>query len=189
MKEYEYEGKLYVKNGAKWADRSGAIAPIAIQNALNKLSFEETDLSTMSYAEAKEEGDKYKESESYSLAIRHYEQAFSVAETYRQASTLLPRITSCYRKLHHPEKVIEILAEAKRNFGEQILNEALLTSAAAAYCDMDQPENALRCCRHAYAMLKTKGSGRTSIELHNVYARASYMIDPIATRERDPFDP
>ena len=188
MREYEYEGKLYRKSGAKWTDSGGAVVPVALQNVLNRLTFEKEDLIAMSYEEAKVEGDKYKESESYSLAIRHYEHALSVAETYGKTSALLPRITSCYRKLHRPERVIEILADVKLAFGERILNEALLTSAAAAYCDMGQPEIALRCCRHAYAMLKNKGV-KTSIELHNVYSRASYMRDPIAARERDPFDP
>ena len=176
MKEYTYQGKHYRRSGAMWVDDNNMVVPVALQSALNALAFAQTDISTLSYAEAKAEGDKCKASESYSYAIQYYEQAFLVAETYMQTSVLLPRITSSYRKLHRPEKVIEILAKAKKAYGERIINEALLTSAAAAYCDMGQPENALKCCNYAYAKTKNKKQGASG-ELLNVYERAKRMME------------
>lgn len=176
MTEYEYLGKRYRRNGAKWIDDNYMVVPVALQRVLNALIFAETDIGSLSYEEAKAEGDKYKASESYSYAIRYYERAFEVAETYMQTSVLLPRITSSYRKLHRPERVIALLAEAKKQYGERIISEALLTSAAAAYCDMEQPENALKCCNYAYAKAKTKKQGAAG-ELLNVYERAKRMME------------
>ena len=75
------------------------------------------------------------------------------------------------------EKVIELLSDMKLAYGEGILNEALLTSAAAAYCDLGEPENALRCCRWGYRVLKNK-TNESSYELRNVFIRANKMIDP-----------
>lgn len=65
----------------------------------------------------------------------------------------------------------------KAHYGETIINEALLTSVAAAYCDLGEPENAIRCCKWAYKVLKTNTT-ESSIELANVFIRANKMIDP-----------
>ena len=82
-----------------------------------------------------------------------------------------------YRKLSKPAKVIELLSDVKVAFGEGIINEALLTSAAAAYCDLGEPENAIRCCKWGYRVLRSK-TEEYSDELSNVFARAKKMIDP-----------
>ena len=176
MQEYVYEGKRYRRNGAKWIDASNMTVPVALQNKLNQIVFAEVELASLGYEEAKQWGDKYKASESYSYAIRYYERALDVADTYTQVASLLPRVTSCFRKLHRPERVIEILARAKKAYGEHIINEALLTSAAAAYCDMLQPQNALKCCNYAYALAKAKKHD-LSPELRSVYGRATSMLE------------
>lgn len=176
MKTCEYEGKTYTRTNSKWVDSDNLAVPAYLQNILNTLNFSENAKEDMNYYKAKAEGDKCKKSESYSLAIKYYKYAFEKAENERQVSVILPRITSCYRSIKKPSKVIEILADAKEMYGEQIINEALLTSAAAAFCDMGEPGNALRCCRWAYSVLK-KGTGEFSPELSNVFARAKAMID------------
>ena len=178
----EYGGRIYTRSSSRWVDKDGFVAPVYIQNALNALAYNERDISEMSYGEAKLEGDKCKESESYSLAVKYYEQALNEASDILEMSVILPRVTSCYRRLNMPRRVIELLGDAKAAFGEEIINEALLTSAAAAYCDLGEPENAIRCCKWAYKMLR----GRTeefSIQLSNVYERAHKMLDPDYDRE------
>ena len=45
------------------------LVPAYLQQILNTLTFEE-DIDSISYEEAKAEGDKYKASESYNLAIK-----------------------------------------------------------------------------------------------------------------------
>ena len=174
-KKREYNGKAYIRRNALWVDEHNMVVPTYLQSILNKLEASEENPDEMSYEEATRQGDKYKQSESYSLAIRYYEAALDATENRSQVAALLPRITSCYRKLHRPEKVIALLAEMKRTYGEGIINEALLTSAAAAYCDMDKPEEAIRCCKWAYKVLKNK-KGEFSGELSLVFERAQKML-------------
>ena len=174
--ECEYNGKTYYRNNSKWVDADCLVVPIYLQHILNTLTFRE-DIDSISYEEAKSEGDKYKASESYNLAIKYYEEALKKADNFSRVSVILPRITSCYRKTGTPRKVIELLSEAKAKYGEDIVNKALLTSVAAAYCDLGEPKNAIRCCRWAYKVLKAE-SNEPSLELSSVFIRAHKMIDP-----------
>ena len=171
MDIYEYEGKSYVRNGKKWVDNDNMVAPTYLQNILNTLLYRDQDFFTMSYDTAKREGDKAKHCESYALAIKYYKCALEKADSLNRVSVVLPRITSCYRKTNQPGKVIELLSDMKLIYGEQIINEALLTSVAGAYCDLGEPENAIRCCRWAYKILRANTS-ESSLELANVFGRA-----------------
>ena len=90
---------------------------------------------------------------SYASAIIFYEKALQSCDR-KTYCYILPRITSCYRKNHMPRKAIEVLSNAKRVYGVYIITSALITSAAAAYCDLKEYENALKCCRWA---MKTFG--------------------------------
>lgn len=182
--EKEYNGKTYKRNGSKWVDDSNMVVPTYLQNILNTLLYQQQDVSDMSYDAAKREGDKAKKSESFTLAIKYYRQAIDEADNYSQIAYILPRISSCYRKNNQPRKVIELLADMKEQYGEGIINEALLTSAAAAYCDLGEPHNAIKCCKWAYKVLKIK-TDDYSIELSNVFERANRMIDPEYDREEE----
>ena len=173
----EYNGKTYYRNNSKWVDEDCLVVPVYLQNILNTLTYHENNAYDMSYEEAKKEGDKCKKSETYPLAIKYYEYALKKADSFKRVSVVLPRITSCYRKTNQPKKVIELLSDMKAHYGETIINEALLTSVAAAYCDLGEPENAIRCCKWAYKVLKTNTT-ESSIELANVFIRANKMIDP-----------
>lgn len=181
----EYQGKLYTRNNSKWVDKDRLVVPTYLQDILNNLTFQE-DMDSISYEEAKTEGDKCKASESYNLAVKYYEAALKKADNFPRVSVILPRITSCYRKVGHPKRVIELLSEAKGKYGEDIVNKALLTSVAAAYCDLGEPENAIKCCKWAYKVLKNE-SDESSIELSNVFIRANKMIDP-SYSPQDAFD-
>ena len=90
------------------------------------------------------------------------EKADSTAMAY-----ILPRITSCYRKSGRPQKAIDILTYASKTFGRSMITPVLLTSAAAAYCDIEDYERAKRCCDRAYA----ESNGMHSDELSLVYKR------------------
>lgn len=167
-------GRKYQRFDAKWADESGMTVPKALSAELNRKYIATVVLEDMDYAEALREGDLFKENGEYGYAVRFYERAADAAESFWQASSVLPRVTSCYRAIGRPEKAIELFSKTKQNFGEEMMNEALLTSAAAAYCDMEQPENAIRCCKYAIARLLERGK-RPGVELNNAYARAKRM--------------
>ena len=72
----------------------------------------------------------------------------------------------------------------KSTYGEEIINEALLTSVAAAYCDLYEPENAIMCCKWAYKVLKSN-TDESSFELANVFLRAKKMINPDYSQDDD----
>ena len=65
-----------------------------------------------------------------------------------------------------PRKVIDLFSETKRKYGTDFITPVLLTSVAAAYCDLKEYENALRCCKWAY-----KKFGGFNPNLSNVYTR------------------
>ena len=165
MDKLEYNGEVYTRRNAKWVDSRNLIVYENLQKFLNRLYLEKLDYSKYTVEELVAEGDKFKESTSYTSAINFYEKALEDCDdvTYQY---ILPRITSCYRKNHMPRKVIDLFTETKIKFGTDFITPVLLTSVAAAYCDLQEYENALRCCRWAY-----KTFGEFNPSLSNVWAR------------------
>ena len=163
MKTVEYKGKKYNKYSKHWVDENYITVPLSIQNELNYAYYKTLDKDEVSLNDLIELGDEFKESKSFSLAIDVYLLASEKADE-KVIKLLLPRMTSCYRNLNRPDLVIEILAIAKKKHGKQVLSPVLLTSAAAAYCDLEKYKEAKQC---SYAMNKGKGSP----ELANVYKR------------------
>ena len=165
MATIEYNGEVYTRANTKWVDSRKFVVYDGLQNILNQLYLKTLDYSNYSIDELLAEGDKLKESNSYSSAIHFYEKALEGCDetTYKY---ILPRITSCYRKNNMPRKVIDLFSETKRKYGTDFITPVLLTSVAAAYCDLKEYENALRCCKWAY-----KTFGEFSPELSNVWAR------------------
>ena len=149
MDRLEYNGKIYTRYSDKWVDSSYIAVNETLQMALNKLYLKDVDFSTYSVDDLVKEGDKFKASATYDCAILFYEKAVEQCD----ADTLkmvLPRITACYRQEHQAHKAIELFSYAKKMYGTEFITPVLLTSVAAAYCDIHEYENALRCCRWAY---------------------------------------
>ena len=165
MDKLEYKGQTYLRTNARWTDTRRIAVPETLQRILNSLYLETLDYSGYSVAELIAEGDKFKESSSYESAIAFYEKAIDLCDQ-RTLQYVLPRITSCYRLGHHPHKVIELFSAVKQRWGEAFITPVLLTSVAAAYCDLKEYENALRCCRWAY-----KNFDEFDANLSNVWAR------------------
>ena len=166
MPEVTYQNKRYRRVGSKWVDASHMVVHESLQQILNDLYIQTIDLSAYSIEELIAEGDRFKESGSYREAIAFYEKAAHECdiETIRY---ILPRITACYRKARMAKKAIDLFVFAKAKFGSAYLSSVLLTSVAAAYCDLMEYENALKCCKRAYAM----ENGRADSELHAVFGR------------------
>ena len=166
MDKIEYEGKTYERRKDKWTDGDGMVVHEGLQKILNRALADTQDRDGMPVDECVKQGDAFKSSSSYALALQYYEAAVGRCD-YEMMSVILPRMTSCYRKTGQPQKAIDILTYASKAFGQGMLNPALLTSAAAASCDMKDYERAKKCCDRAYAMTK----GRASGELASVYGR------------------
>ena len=165
MDTLEYNGALYTRRNAKWVDSQNFVVYDGLQKILNHLYLKQLDASEYTVEELVAEGDRFKESTSYTSAIHFYEKALEGCDavTYQY---ILPRITSCYRKNNMPRQVVDLFTETKKIFGASFITPVLLTSVAAAYCDLQEYENALKCCRWAY-----KTFGEFSPNLANVWAR------------------
>lgn len=82
--------------------------------------------------------------------------------------TVFPIITSCYRAINTPQKAIDFWMENKKIFASY-LSVPLLTSLAAAYCDVKNYALAKKCADRAYAI--QGGSLSYQTELSLVYQR------------------
>ncbi|MEA4970138.1 MAG: hypothetical protein VB051_06325 [Candidatus Pelethousia sp.] len=162
----EYDDQTYVLRKGVWYDTGFLAASNVVQNKLNALYSSRLDYSSMTLSKMLAIADGYKASESYDLAIQVYQKSLTVCSV-EDARYILPRITSCYRSTNQSHKAIAVNHEARQRFGMEAISPALLTSIAAAYCDILEYENARKCCDWAYAMLK----GKSSPELSNVYGR------------------
>ena len=165
MDTVEYKGEVYKRRNSKWFDSRNFVVNETLQRILNQQYLQTQDVSGYSIGELISEGNKFKESSSYLSAINFYEKALEDCDE-KTHKYILPMITSCYRKCNMPRKVIDLFADTKSKYGEDFITPVLLTSVAAAYCDLKEYENALRCCKWAY-----KTFGEISPNLSNVWAR------------------
>ena len=170
MEKVTFEGKTYVRQGGKWIDSRYMVVHEGLQRDLNKEFAKQIDPQKLSLEDCIAQGDSFKNSGSSALALKFYEQAEKKAD--RQTMLyILPRMTSCYRQTGQAEKAIAILTTATQKFGQAMVTPALLTSVAAAYCDLGDYARAKKCCDRAYA-----SGGKGSEELSLVYDRIDKAI-------------
>lgn len=172
MQTIELNGIKYTKRKEKWVNQYCIVAPTALQKELNSLYLKSLAAGDMSPWQIMDEADFLKKSSSYGEAVRLYECALLKADD-KTTAYILPRITSCYRKMGMPHKAIELFSTARKKFGNEIITPVLLTSAAAAYCDMEEYDKALWCCNKAYAMT----DGKPCVELALVYDRIKSLTE------------
>ncbi len=150
----EYNGKVYSRQSGKWTEASGCVAPSHLQNKLNQIVFDrEVKANAHNPQLLTEVGDVYKEGASYGLAIQCYQLAIEVAqaspESYGLVRYILPRMTSCLRKQGRADEVVKMFSYVKEKYGADVMDHVLLTSIAAAFCDLRQYEKAGICCERA----------------------------------------
>ena len=87
------------------------------------------------------------------------------AEDVANIRWLMPIETSLLRLSNTPQKAIEFYTSQVAKFGKAVESPPLLTSLAAAYCDVHDYVSAKRLCDRAYAW------GGSSLELSAVYGR------------------
>ena len=150
--EIVYENKVYYKRNGKWYDNSYCEVPTGIQNKLNSVYNQSINYDILNYSTIIEIADGFKKSNSFIMAINTYEKAIEKTEKVDDIKYILPRITSCYRRNNQEYKAIELYKKICQKYGYEILNEVLLTSIAAAYCDLGEFENARKCANKAYAI-------------------------------------
>ena len=160
-----FNNAVYHRHHRHWIDDRGIVVPDALQQKLNNEYINSIDIESLPIRKIIVIGDNMKKSASLLLAIKLYEYAaFRCGK--KELAYILPRITSCYRQCNMARKAIALFKYAKEEYGQDMLNPALPTSVAAAYCDIKEYENALKCCKRAYAT-----GGKRNEELSLVYKR------------------
>ena len=161
-----YEGKKYIRYDNYWVNEHYEIAPLIVQTELDKQYANSLSLDSFSVDELIALADEFKKNESYHLAIKHYKEAIMRADI-EQCRFIYPRLTSCYRKIGRAQDAVQLMTYIKNKFGLHMITPVLLTSVAAAYCDLHEYENARKCANRAYAIL----GGKSDPALINVFRR------------------
>ena len=174
MVTMEYEGRTYRRYNGNWIDSSCMIAPLVVQEALDKRYAQSLSSEKKSVKELVDLANEFRRNQSYRLAEKHYREALSHPNLeLSDRKYIIPRLTSCLRCLEKPREAIDLYLETKRKYGNQMITDGLLTSAAAAYCDINQFDEAKKLANQALAML----NGKASSELIAVFKRIKRATD------------
>ena len=169
MQKIEFEGETYYYINGRFTDSSFIEVDIGLRSKLAEKVFTNVDYKCKSQAELVDYLKELKEAEVYSLAK---EVCLFCLEKYSEDDylirTVLPILTSCYRKIGQPSKAIELL-KIYPSIYNQHGSVALLTSLAAAFCDVGDYINARKYANIAYAR-QGGGTGEKN-ELSLVYMR------------------
>jgi tetratricopeptide (TPR) repeat protein len=140
-------GKEYLWNGSYWIDlESFLVPPQQIIEELNKLLNEvDFDYKKLPINDLKKLASNFKDNGNNVKAIEIIE--YILNKTPNESATL-SILCSLLRKIGKPEEAI------KRTNNYNLSNAALLTSRAAAMCDLGQWENAKKEVGRALAIIK-----------------------------------
>ncbi len=160
--------QYYLKNG-KLYDSGFIEVPKQIAQQIFGDYYKTVNYTNFDEKQLLEHAKNVKTSECYHLCLEiiHFGlQKFPDSEDF--ATTVFPMITSCYRAIGQPQKAIDFWMENKPIFAS-CLSTPLLTSLAAAYCDVGNYVLAKKCADKAYAL--QGGSKFYQTELSLVYGR------------------
>lgn len=171
MKKILFENETYYFNQGKVYQLDGGLyeVPTSVSKKVLNFYYQNIDYKKLEEAELMEYLKQLKLSEFYDnclTVIGYGLNKFSASFDFYK--TVFPIITSCYRAVGQPQKAIDFWIENKQIF-TSCLSVPLLTSLAAAYCDVGDYELAKKYANRAYAM---QGGGKNyQTELSLVYER------------------
>lgn len=166
MDKYLLDDEVYYYKNGRWVDSDNMSVPTSLVSRLNRLLTNSENLSEKSVVELIELFDKAKKADNTQLALKAVEAAIEKADV-AEIKSLLPRATSIYRNLGKSQKAIDMMEHYIEIYDKSIISQALLTSVAAAYCDIGKLDMARKYANKA----KASYAGQSSPELINVYAR------------------
>lgn len=172
MKKFEFENEVYYINGDSIYDSHFIGVSADVAGKVIEAYFETVDYKNMSEDELVEFVRRLHKLKAYFLCGKAFKYGFEKFGKYDFARRLASTMTSVYRNLGQPKKAIEF---ANDYLGEDdFYSIPLLTSLAAAYCDINEPLTARKYCDEAYN-LQGGGLGYTN-ELSLVYKRIEAML-------------
>lgn len=169
MEKINYENEVYYFSKGIIYDSSFLETPKYISQQVLKKYYSEINYQDFSEEKLLEYLKQLKTSTFYEQCLKVIDYGLNKftksVDFYR---TVFPIITSCYRALNQPQKAIDFWMENKKIF-TTCLSVPLLTSLAAAYCDIKDYVLAKKCADKAYAI---QGGGKNyQTELSLVYQR------------------
>ena len=173
IKSVEYKGKTYTRRNKMWVNKYGEVINETAQRKLDEIVFESINVEDLSYDEALEFGDEFKGSGSFDMALELYKRALNSA-TFEVAKYILPRVTSSLRGMKKSDVALELYVELNELYGESIVDNVLLTSVAAAYCDRSMFDEARRCVEKALEMSNGVPSQELSLVIDRVNRDKNY---------------
>ena len=169
MEKMEYRGETYYYNKGRVYDSSFLETTTDIASAVSELYFatvEWDELNEWKYVMMIKE---IKASGNYMRCVdKIHEGIARFRSSDHYCTSVFPILTSCYRNLGQPQKAIDFWMTHKYTYGKH-LSVPLLTSLAAAYCDVEDFVKAKYCADKAYALQGGAQVGQTELSL--VYAR------------------
>ena len=172
-KEITVNGETYRQINGKWVDSTYLVPPMDV---LREILKSEVNLHSIEECTMDELIDSFNKLRNYELigeaeavAQELYER-FSACRDIDRLRWILPIRTSMLRSLDQSRSAIELYRCALDNYGKDIDSAPLLTSVAAAYCDVSDYDTAKQFAGKALAL------GGYTLELTKVYARINKAL-------------
>lgn len=166
MEKFDYEDNVYYYVNNKFTDEHFICLEGEELINVSLFYYGQKDYKSLEKHELIDLIKSLKESELYAVVK---EMCLYVLEEFKgdeyTIKTILPILTSSFRFLKQPRDAINVAL----NYIPHYASVALYTSLAAAYCDVEEYENALKYANRAYAM--QGGSVGGGNELSSVYER------------------
>lgn len=166
MEKIEYQGKVYYFQNGKIYDSTFCEVATGISNQILTSRIKQIDYTAFTENELYNFIVELQNGEQYGQCLQVMYYGIAKFDSKEFAFKTYPKIASCLRKQKKPEEVIEFYNINKQKIAT-LNSSAFFTSLAAAYCDLEFYENALKCAKRAYAISK----GVVGIELQMVFDR------------------
>ena len=172
MKKFEYCNETYYYNNGKFYDQSFFELPIKDCSNLWEQLLSTIDLRTLEFDEFIEFVNQLDNGENYTQCIKTIEKGFEIFFNYRDyAKLMLPKLFRLYRLQGQSTQVIDLWEKFWSKKIDFIESSALFIVIGAAYCDVQQVEEAERFANKAYRLQ----SGSPNEYLSNLYMRINAL--------------
>ncbi len=172
--KYELDGETYYLIKGMWTDSHFTRVSTVEKAKLDKLRMGKIDFSSMDISEIIESAQNMKDDGDLIYSQMLFKEIMERSDDLRVIRSVFPRYTSILRKLDKPREAIELFEKNEYSYGKSIVSPALLTSIAAAYCDIGDFIEARDKADYAMALC----NGNAGKELISVYARIKSLEKP-----------
>lgn len=171
------DGEEYRKVNGYWVDSSYCIPPQSILSEIYKSLIDVKNLSKYSESFLEKHLAEMKNSGLYIeslIIIKHLLPKYEIENNITKLRYILPIYTSCLRLSGKPKSAILVFNKATDFYGKAVISGMLVTSVAAAYCDLGELQRAYEFCNRAYAL--QDGNQGENEELSLVYKRIEKQL-------------